>query len=286
MSYTNAALGTAFHKYPDAVGATIDPMGMIKIHFGGMPIFSGPGGKWASPPGGRSLELGLSELGGTPGFEASNAFIANPNYTGPEFRSNRGYRTTAEIQREAMAKTDKILAAQSKDMKTHPSEHAKDRALNDLGLPPQPESNVEADRSNPATVTPVEGLVGFRMAPREPVVPTTQTQAILMPSEPEAIPGRTAKETVGIWPTQADLDRQLREQNQNPPPKQDLVSEQTLEEILGLTTQGPPKMPPAALLKNLVLALDIGFNGTKDLKKMREAIAAMADAVRKGAIGD
>lgn len=267
MSYTNAALGTAFARYPDATGATIDPMGMMKVHFGGMPVFSGPGNRWMPPPGGRCIEVGLSELGGTPGFEAASAFIANPNYKGPAFASSRGYKTTADIQREAAAKTDAILAKQTVHMKTHPS----DQALDSLGLPPQPETAMEPERPSPASVTPVEGLVGFRMAPREPVV---GAQPLLMPDP--AKPG--PQETVGVWPTAAELAAQ----NQNPPPQ---APQETLEGLLGVEPK-LAKMPASALVKNLVLALDIGMNGTKDIKRMREAIAAMADAVRKGAIGD
>lgn len=277
MSYTNAALGTAFQKHPGATGATIDPMGMIKIHFGGMPVFSGLGAKWVAPPGGTCIEIGLSELGGTPGFEAASAFIANPLYTGPAFKNTKGYRTTAEIQREALLKSEGILAKQSSVMKTHPSEHAA-AALNELGLPVQTEMNADAERSAPATVTPVEGLVGFAMAPRPAVSPGP----LLMP-DPLAIadPKRTAKDTVGIWPTQAELHAQAAAEVAPAP-----VAPPQQETLEGLLEPGPPKMPSRELLMNLILALDIGFNGTKDIAKMRDAVAKMAAGVRKGAFGD
>jgi len=273
MSQTNAILGTAFQD-PDVVAATIDPMGMIKIHFGAMPVFAGLAQRWASGPGGRCQEVGLSEYGGTPGFEASTALIVNQNYKGPPLPFAPGtVRTTAMIQAEARLKEAAIL---DKAQAGRPSPHPTD-AQTALGLPPQPETQAPDEGSAINRPTPVEGLVGFRMAPREataaPLLTTGPLGKFPTAAEIAAAAAVAGTPDVALQP-ESSVPAELRQ-----PPGQDELAEL-------LSPRDPNQVETRAMLRNLILALDIGFNGNHDLKKMRAAIAGMADAVRKGLLND
>lgn len=246
MSQTNAILGTAFQD-PLVVGATIDPMGMIKAHKGAMPVFIGPAQRWVPGPGGTLQELGLSELGGNPGFEAASAFIMNPNYMGPAVQSARGaVRTTAMIQAEARMKEQDLLN------KAQNGTPGPDTAPAALGLPSQETGQTTEERSSINTPTPVEGLVGFDMKARQGPVAPLLTQA-----------------PIGQFPTAAEIAAAAA-------PRDDLAA--LLQPAPGVSTRD--------MLIALILALDVGFNGQGDLKKMRAAVASMADAARKGVLRD
>jgi hypothetical protein len=261
MSQTNAILGTAFAEHPDAVGVTIDPMGMMKLHFDAMPVFAGIAQRWVPGRKGRCQEIGLSELGGTPGFAAESAFIMNPNYKGPQLQAPAGgIRTTAMIQAENRMREETEFRKANGDA-------GKAAALDTLGLPLQTEMDAEPERPRPGDKTPVEGLVGFKMAPREvPIVPraefvaaTAAVQAARASAQPQVI--TATPESQG---TRTDALAELL--------KPGLITRD------GVSTQ--------EMLSGLILALDIGFNGQGDLKKMRAAVAQMADAVRKGTLHD
>lgn len=259
MSQTATILGTAFADHPDAVGATIDPMGMIKLHFNVMPVFAGMAQRWAPGRGGRLQEIGLSEYGGTPGFEAASAFIANPNYSGPAVQSVPGaIRTTAMIQAENRMHEEAAFRKTNRDT-------AKTAALDVLGLPPQTEMVAEPDRPRPGDKTPVEGLVGFKMAPREtPVVPRAEFVAATAAVQAARASAQLLTVTPGSQGSESDALAELLK----PGP---------------ITTSG---VSVQEMLAGLILALDVGFNGTGDLKKMRAAVAAMADAIRKETLHD
>jgi hypothetical protein len=268
MSQTNTILGNAFHQHPDAVGATIDPMGMIKLHFTAMPVFAGVAQRWVPGAGGRCQEIGLSEFGNNPGFEAASAFIMNPIYSGPPIQTAKGgIRTTAMIQAENRLKEAALLQKAQGGAAVVPG-------LDELGLPVQTETIAEPQRSTINDRTPVEGLVGFKMAPREGVqspVPVASFSGgpgvVLMP--------RATAETVAVSSDLEGHDHKV-------PPA---LARDPLADLLA-TKPVSPKTPSREFLTHLILALDLGFNGNHDLKKMRETVAAMADAVRKGAIGD
>ena len=269
MSQTNAMLGTAFQD-PRVICATIDPMGMMKAHRGAMPVYAGTAQRWASGPGGTAESLGLSELGGTPGFEAGNALIMNPHYQGPPLQLPPGtIRTTAMIQAEARLAEAMVLA---KAQNGRPGAHPVD-AAETLGLPPQPETQAPEEGSAINRPTPVEGLVGFKMEPRP--VGLTPGPIGKFPTAAEIEAAAKAAEPAPVgpeaeWRAAADLKRMA-------PP-----AERQSDSLAELLRMDQEQMPVREVLRNLILALDLGFNGNQDLKKMRAAVAAMADGVRKG----
>jgi len=261
MSQTNAMLGAAFQD-PNVICATIDPMGMMKAHRGAMPVYAGAAQRWASGPGGAVESLGLSELGGSPGFEAGNALIMNPNYRGPALQLPPGtIRTTAMIQAEARLAEAMVLA---KAQNGRPGAHPTDATVA-LGLPPQPETQAPEEGSAINRATPVEGLVGFKMEPR-PIGLTTGP--------------------IGKFPTAAEIEAAAKEAEQAPVgpavPLRPWPPEKTADPLAELLKADPDQTPVREVLHALILALDLGFNGTQDLKKMRSAVASMADGVRKG----
>lgn len=256
MSQTNAMLGTAFQD-PRVICATIDPMGMMKAHRGAMPVYAGTAQRWTSGPGGTAESLGLSELGGTPGFEAGNALIMNPHYQGPPLQLPPGtIRTTAMIQAEARLAEAMVLA---KAQNGRPGAHPVD-AAETLGLPPQPETQAPEEGSAINRPTPVEGLVGFKMEPR-PVGLT---------------PG-----PIGKFPTAAEIEAAAKAAA-GPVETVPAPLNAHVDPLAELLKADPDQMPVREALRSLILALDLGFNGNQDLKKMRAAVAAMADGVRKG----
>ncbi|HPS76545.1 MAG TPA: hypothetical protein PLS53_00155 [Thermoanaerobaculaceae bacterium] len=258
MSQTNAMLGAAFLD-PNVICATIDPMGMVKAHRGAMPVYAGTAQRWASSPGGTAESLGLSELGGTPGFEAGNALIMNPHYQGPALQLPPGtIRTTAMIQAEARLAEAMVLA---KAQNGRPGAHPVDAAAA-LGLPPQPETQAPEEGSAINRPTPVEGLVGFKMEPRTPMLTPGPIGKFPTAAEIEAA-AKAAAGPVETVPAPAPLSTRV-------------------DPLAELLKADPEQMPVREILRSLILALDLGFNGNQDLKKMRAAVASMADGVRKG----